>query len=95
MKPPEKKKKGPVELGKEEEDKLETFALPAPTFVSAELRARFAINFILANVISAASSPYVSNFVNNASPVVASVTDYSVISSVNFTIPPPCIEPNA
>ena len=93
LKPPEKKKKGPVEPGGEPEpDKLEDFFCQiyefhnptptAPAFVPAELPARFAINFIPAN--PSCSAPPVVSHVFPAAP--ASI-DYSVISSANFIVP--------
>ena len=95
LKPPEKKKKGPVEPGKEEEDKLETFFChiyefhnpttpTVPAFVPAELPARFVIGFVPARVPGSPSfsAPSV---VSHTFPASASV-DYSVVSSANFVV---------
>ena len=89
-KPSEKKKKGPVEPGKEgESDKLETFFChiyefhnptpSSPAFVPAELPARYAINFV-----SPCSAPSVASHVF---PTASTSVDYSVVSSANFVVP--------
>ena len=89
----EKKKKGPVGPAKEEEeeDKLERFfssiyafhnpvpASVSAVFVPAELPPRYAIDFVPAlPVLTSVPAP---------APNSVSSTDYSVISSANFTIP--------
>ena len=97
----QKEKKAPVgpEKEKEEEkegDKLGSFfyklydflnpvSSNAPVFVPAELPPRFAINFVPA-------MPPVVPMSFSAPPVIASSSDYSVVSSANFILPT-CIEP--
>ena len=95
----EKKKKGPVEPEKEEEDKLELFfskiyefhnpvpVTNSPFFVLAALPPRLAINFVPAAPAAPAVPVIVSSPVSPISAVnafPASATDYSVISSANF-----------
>ena len=99
LKPPEKKKKGPVGPDKEEEEKLERFfrqiyefhnPVPnaAPVFVPAALPPQYAISFVPA-VISAASAS-VSASAPVASPFAFSPsTDYSIVSSPNFAVSSP------
>ena len=56
-------------------------------FVPAELPAHYAVGFVpaIGSVLPSKS----------VSPVSASASDYSVVSSVNFVLPPPaCIESN-
>ena len=90
LKPPEKKKKGPVEPGKEEEtDKLESFFCHiyefhnptpiAPAFVPAELPARFAINFVPVSGSPSCSAPSVAS--------ASASVDCSVVSSANLVVP--------
>ena len=108
----DKKKKGPVEPEKEEEeDKLETFfcnlyefhnPVPnAPVFVPAELPPRYAINFVPAHASASPAVPPVTSLpavllvlpVLPVAPSGSVSTEYSVISSVNFVVPPStCIE---
>ena len=88
-----KKEKGPVEPGKEEEDKLEIFfshlyefhnpvqIAPVPVFIPAELPARYAINFVPAAVPVYASAPATA-YASSPS------TEYSVVSSTCFAVPP-------
>ena len=95
---PNKKEKGPVGPRKEEEeDKLESFfghmyefhnpVQVAPAFVPAELPARYAIAFVPASV-SAPVAVSTSATVPASSPASPS-TDYSIVSSANFDVPPP------
>ena len=104
---PEKKKKGPVEPEKENEketDKLELFfrhlyefhnPVPdTPAFVPADSPPRYAIDFVPAAPVTV-TPVFPSPISSVISPVVPTdVTDYSVISSVNFVAPvsSTCIE---
>ena len=81
----EKREKGPVEPGKEEEeDKLEIFfcqiyefhnpPVPAPVFIPAEVPPRYAINFV---------------------PASATQPEFSVVSSVSVVSPVNIVPPSA
>ena len=97
-----KKEKGPVEPGKEE-DKLESFfshiyefhnpvlVAPPPVFLPAELPARHVINFVPAAIPHASASTSVSVSASDvpvSAPALPASSDYSFASSVIPTIVP-------